>query len=130
MPSADDLDKFMSEAASSNGPVKFKFEPIWEILFEVYNTPCLGSGNGQEDENCKMLQRAATLQAYYEGKKAFECHNKATDDLGLIQKMIYAEELGDEYGGADPATGVKLFACWNRKTGCLNNNDCRYHSRG
>ena len=77
-----------------------------------------------------MLQRAATLQAYYEGKKAFECHNKATDDLGLIQKMIYADKLGDEYGGADPATGVKLFACWNRETGCYDNNDCRHLSQG
>ena len=129
MPSADDLNEFMSEAASSNGPVKFKFEPIWEVLFEVYNRPCLQSHNGQDDENCKMLQRAVTLQAHYEGKLAYKCQNEHTPEFGVIQKMIYAEELV-EHGGADLATGVKLFACWNHKTGCYNDDDCHKHWLG
>ena len=76
-----------------------------------------------------MLQRAATLQAQYEGKLAYKCQNKATGDLGLIQKMIYADEL-DGHGGADPVTGVRLFACWNHEPGCYDNNDCHYHKQG
>jgi len=124
LPGLELLNEFIGEAAESVTPVKYKFEPIWEILNEVYNTPCLASEQNQDDENCRMLQRAATLQAYYEGKLAYQCDRQTTPNFGVIQEMIYTADMGGYE--ADLATGVQFFGCWNRGTGCHSDDDCGY----
>jgi len=125
LPATELLTRFIQEASLSVTPVRYRFEPIWETLYEVYNTPCLRSERKQEDENCKMLQRARTLEAHYEGKQAYQCHNKHTPKTGIMQRMIYANELNNEK--PDPATGVQMFACWNGETGCKSHDDCHAH---
>mmetsp|Transcript_20026 Transcript_20026/g.48105 ORF Transcript_20026/g.48105 Transcript_20026/m.48105 type:complete len:517 (-) Transcript_20026:100-1650(-) len=120
MPDDAQLTQFMSEASDSVAPVKFKFEPIWEILDAIYTTPCLESQQAQDNENCQMLQRVTNLQAYYEGILAWKCTEVTTEDFGVIQELRYQEEI-------NRATGVRRFECMNHETGCYSDDDCHLH---
>lgn len=109
----ESLNAFVDSADEGQSPVRFIFEPIWQLLSKVYQPACAESPGSRA---CENLQRASNLQAAYEGWMAFKCPR-----LETANHIVYQEFQRD----AASSQGIWTYRCWAKKTGCNDGGvDC------
>jgi hypothetical protein len=113
------LNAFIDSGRLGNQAIRYTFTPIWGILDRVYRTQCSKSGAGSPA--CENLQRSRNLQAAYEGWLAIECGLNRSDNV-TYQEMRTT--------GKPNELGIYSYQCWARKTGCVQNRDCRVGGAG
>jgi len=111
---AANLQKFLKDANQADQAVQFKYKPIWELLYAIYQPKCASDGKGSE--SCKSLQRAVNLQAAYEGWLGVECTERVTSNGHKYQAMNFSDKND---------LGIQTFECTAYKTGCVDaKTDC------
>lgn len=98
--------QFLRNSNQSNSPIDYTFKPIWEILGRVFPTA---------PPNYDNQKRLVDLEA------AFAFYNLPCDKSATADNSVYQEFKAVT---VDPATGIKNYGCWNKKTGCLNDSAC------
>ncbi|MDD9944652.1 MAG: MAC/perforin domain-containing protein [Myxococcales bacterium] len=109
--SKNTLDEFIDSAENGDQPVRFAYKPIWHFLYRAYSPGCQEG----DPDSCENLQRAANLQAAYEGWKAVECPHESDGRDRSYQSMEIA---------GTTSLGINTYACHVSKTGCRADDDC------
>jgi hypothetical protein len=120
--SADDVNAFLDSSGESNQGVRVQFIPIWVVL-STYLSPACDSAKSRMRASasavlqCVDAQRALNLEAAF-AFSATGCNLLQTNNGVHYQEFVKRTD----------ASGITTYACWNKKTGCVNSNDCHYSS--
>ena len=101
----DLIAQFLSEADKKE-PIKYKFTPIWELLETRY----LGTDH---------FAKVRHLQAYYLGRKNFDCPDLKSSPTGAWQIQIFRES-------ASSTPDIPSYECVIPYTGCHRDVECIY----
>ena len=113
--SADDVNAFLESSNSSNQGVKVQFIPIWVVLGSYLSLAC--GTTGASSEPCADLQRALNLEAAF-AFSATDCRLMRATNGVTYQAFVKNKD----------SSGLTTYACWNKKLGCSNSDDCHYSS--
>jgi len=94
-------------SSTSNEPILNEYTSIWALLAYAYA--------GNSSDKLAMRQRGLNMEAAFEGYLAFTCPYLTTSFGAPIEEF---QAL------APDTTGLVRYQCWNKKTGCMSDDDC------
>ena len=124
-PDVKKVTAFLNSSNVSNQAIAYEFTPIWELLAKYIRGTCDVNagllGGTTSNAQCDNLQRCLNIEAAF-AFTMLPCDPKSTGGV------IYQQFRIDPTKNTGP---VKTYECWNKKTGCSQDDDCtNYKSKG
>jgi len=114
------LQDFLKAGEQSHEPVDVTFVPIWEFLRNSIPVRQEGPEETRDGEVLALAQRCVNLEAAFV-MTALQCVERVTAN-GIAYKRFQLE--------ANNPGKLRTYECWNKKTGCNEDDDCHYSWRG